>query len=152
MSFSEQYSTHEPISAANDQPKLTPAQLEKELSKVDLVAKIADKAKLEALVGAFLPEIGDVAGVLPSLYIVYKAKQLGASKWEIAKMVARAGVDLGIGLVPFIGDVIDFAYNSNLKNAEALRDYFEALDKQALIQSDRDGEKAALAAPQQKAA
>ena len=75
-----------------------------------------------------IPVIGDTMAVAPSVYMVYKAKQLGATPGALAYMMGNTVVDLLIGSIPIIGDVFDVVYNSNIRNYRALE---RNLNKQA---------------------
>jgi hypothetical protein len=55
-----------------------------------------------------------------SLLIVHHAWQSGASKLTLARMLGNVGVDFLIGSVPLFGDVFDFAWKANRKNARLL--------------------------------
>ena len=55
-----------------------------------------------------------------SLLIVHHAWQSGASKLTLARMLGNVGVDFLVGSVPLFGDVFDFAWKANRKNARLL--------------------------------
>ena len=48
-------------------------------------------------------------------------------------MVINVGVDSLLGAVPFVGDIFDFAYKSNIKNVEIYR---EALRHERRVAKD----------------
>jgi len=80
-----------------------------------------------------IPVVGDTMAVAPSLYMIYKAKQLGATPGALAYMISNTVVDLLIGSIPIIGDVFDVVYNSNIRNYRALE---RNLNKQAAEASE----------------
>lgn len=79
---------------------------------------------LDGLVG-LIPGIGDVVSGLVSSYLIWEARQLGAPKWVIARMVGNTLLDTIIGAVPIAGDVFDVMFRANLKNMALLRKHLE---------------------------
>lgn len=67
-----------------------------------------------------IPVIGDTAALIPSVYLIYKARQLGATPGAVAYMVGNTVLDLVIGSIPIVGDLFDMIYNSNIRNYRAL--------------------------------
>jgi len=82
----------------------------------------------------FLPGLGDVLTSALSLLIVHHAWQTGASKLTLARMLGNVGVDFVVGSVPFIGDLFDFVWKANRKNARLLEQH---LHMQAAKRSGR---------------
>lgn len=75
---------------------------------------------LDSLIG-LVPGVGDTATALIGLYIVLRARALGASRWTQARMVGNVLVDMVIGAIPLVGDIFDVAYKSNLRNVRLLQ-------------------------------
>jgi hypothetical protein len=75
---------------------------------------------LDPLIG-LVPGVGDGISAIVSLYIVLEAYRLGASRGTLARMLLNVGLDLGVGIIPIIGDVADFAFKSNRRNLDLLR-------------------------------
>ena len=75
-----------------------------------------------------LPGFGDVLTSALSLLIVHHAWQTGASKLTLARMLGNVGVDFVVGAIPFLGDLFDFAFKANRRNARLLEQH---LHKQA---------------------
>ncbi len=78
----------------------------------------------ESLLG-LIPGVGDAVGGALSLYLINLARQLGAPKWLLAKMLATAGVDLLVGAIPLVGDLFDFAHRANAKIARMLVEHLD---------------------------
>lgn len=74
----------------------------------------------DALIG-LVPGVGDAAMAAMGLYLVWEARNLGASRWLLARMLSNVGVDALLGSVPLAGDVFDFFFRSNSRNLELLR-------------------------------
>lgn len=70
-----------------------------------------------------IPGIGDVIDALVSLYIVYRAVQLGVPRVTIARMMLNVGIEAMAGAVPLIGDLFDVAFKANRRNYELLRSH-----------------------------
>lgn len=110
---------------------LTDAELEQiknEVERAELLAKVLDDGMIDPLLGLF-EGAGDAASALAGLYIIKKAKKLGIPRHKLAIMVGRQTLDLTGGSIPVIGDVFDFAYKSNKKNAEQLKKHFAEIEK-----------------------
>lgn len=68
-----------------------------------------------------VPGVGDLATLVPSAYLIYKAHKLGARKRTIGRMAINTGLDVTLGAVPVIGDVFDLVYKANNRNFALLR-------------------------------
>lgn len=106
-------------------------KIEKGVKRSELLATTLDTAMLDPILGIFVGE-GDAATGLAGLYIVYQAQKAGMSYWELTKMLGRQTIDFAAGTVPILGDIFDFIYKSNKKNAQALRHHFEQIEKQGI--------------------
>ncbi len=79
---------------------------------------------LDSLVG-LIPVIGDIATAAMGAWIVWEARNLGMSTWQITRMAANVGVDTLIGAIPFAGDAFDFFFKSNTKNLRIIRKHLD---------------------------
>lgn len=79
---------------------------------------------LDAVAG-LVPVAGDLLAAAMGLYLVWEAKNLGMSKWQLARMVTNVGVDTLLGAVPIAGDLFDFLYRSNSKNLRIVRRHLD---------------------------
>jgi hypothetical protein len=68
-----------------------------------------------------IPGIGDVIDGLVSMYIVYRAIQLGAPRVTIARMLVNVGIEGVAGSLPFIGDLFDVVFKANRRNYQILK-------------------------------
>jgi len=68
-----------------------------------------------------VPGLGDVATAAMSAYMIHQARQAGASKWMITRMLGNLGLDLAIGAIPVLGDAFDMFFKSNRRNARLLK-------------------------------
>jgi len=82
---------------------------------------------IDAMIG-LVPGIGDVITTAMSLYIVHEARQLGAPRHLIARMLANVALDGVVGAVPLLGDAFDVMWRANRRNMTLLRNH---LDREA---------------------
>ncbi len=74
---------------------------------------------LDNIVG-LIPVVGDALTALPSLWMINRARKLGASPGTLAYMIFNTVLDFAIGGIPVLGDVFDVIYNANIRNYMAL--------------------------------
>lgn len=79
---------------------------------------------LDSLVG-LIPVVGDLATAAMGAWIVWEARNLGMSKWQLTRMAANVGLDTIVGAIPFAGDVFDFLFKSNTKNLRLIRRHLD---------------------------
>lgn len=79
---------------------------------------------LDALIG-LVPVAGDVIAAAMGLYLVWEARNLGMSRWQLARMTANVGFDTLVGAVPVAGDLFDFLYRSNSRNLKIIRKHLD---------------------------
>lgn len=72
-----------------------------------------------------VPGIGDIAGAALGAYIVWEAKNLGMSRWQIARMAGNVGIDFLLGLIPWLGAIPDFFFRSNTYNLRMIRRHLD---------------------------
>lgn len=104
------------------------------MAQLDALATLMDTAfvipgtnfrfGIDALIG-LVPGIGDVITTAMSAWMIQQARQLGAPKHLIARMIGNTAIDGLIGIVPFLGDAFDAAFKSNRRNMKLLRDWME---------------------------
>lgn len=80
-----------------------------------------------------LPGVGDLATTAMSAWIINEARQLGVSKFTLARMITNTSADALIGSVPLVGDLFDVAFKANVKNLKLLQ---TSLKKRGLISED----------------
>ena len=77
---------------------------------------------LDPLIGLF-PGIGDVVGLMMSLYVVVETVRLGAPRRLVLGMLRNIAVEALMGVVPVLGDLFDVGFKANLRNVRLLRNY-----------------------------
>jgi hypothetical protein len=104
------------------------------MAQLDALAMLMDTAFLipgtnirfgiDALIG-LVPGIGDAVTTAMSLWLVHQARQLGAPKHLIVRMLGNTALDGLVGAVPFLGDAFDVAFRANRRNMKLLRDWMD---------------------------
>lgn len=98
--------------------------MEKVMERSFTVPGINRPVGLDAIVG-LVPVAGDVIGAALGAYIVWEARNLGLSKWQLWRMAGNIAVDTVLGAVPFAGDVFDFLFRSNSRNLRIVKRHLD---------------------------
>jgi Domain of unknown function (DUF4112) len=77
------------------------------------------KFGIDGIIG-LLPVAGDVVTGVCGIYLILEARRLGASRLTMARMFANWGIDVGVGVIPVLGDFFDIAFKSNTRNMRLL--------------------------------
>jgi hypothetical protein len=117
-----------------DSFKITPGGPEESVARLEALGRLMDGAfvlpgtnirlGLDAIIG-LVPVAGDVISGLLSSYLIWEARQLGASRWLIARMMGNTLLDTTIGAIPLVGDAFDLLFRANMKNMALLRRHME---------------------------
>jgi hypothetical protein len=104
------------------------------IARLDALANLLDTAFVipgtnirfgfDAMIG-LVPGIGDAITTVISLYIVREARELGAPRHLVARMLANVAIDGVVGAVPFLGDAFDVVWRANRRNVALLRKHLE---------------------------
>ncbi len=86
---------------------------------------------LAGIIG-LIPGIGDVVDALLSVYIVFRAIQLGIPRVAIARMLVNIGIEALAGSVPFLGDLFDVAFKANRRNYRLLKNHISQPRRHAI--------------------
>ena len=79
---------------------------------------------LDALIG-LVPVLGDLVTTALGAYIVWEARNLGLSKWQLTRMGANVAFDTVLGLVPLVGDAADLMFRSNTRNLRIIKKHLD---------------------------
>ncbi|WP_084395711.1 DUF4112 domain-containing protein [Henriciella aquimarina] len=109
-------------------------ETERETTDIDKLARLLDsqfrvpgtqmRFGLDGLIG-LIPGIGDAISGGLGLYIVKRARQEGASGFLILRMLSNLLIDTILGAIPLVGDLFDFGFRANLKNAQLLQKHLD---------------------------
>jgi hypothetical protein len=72
-----------------------------------------------------VPVAGDVAAAALGSYMLWEARNLGMSKWQIGRMAGNVGVDFLLGLIPWVGAIPDFFFRSNTRNLKIIKRHLD---------------------------
>lgn len=70
-----------------------------------------------------IPGLGDLVDAIISLYIVWRAVQLGVPRVTLTRMVMNVGIETAAGTVPFVGALFDTVFKANRRNYQLLRSH-----------------------------
>lgn len=76
----------------------------------------------------FVPVIGGTSSLAVSLYQVLLALRLRLPPGKLVRMAAYVGVDLILGLVPYLGDLADVFFRVHLRNQRVIDRYLAGVD------------------------
>lgn len=71
-----------------------------------------------------VPVVGDIAAAALGTYIVWEAKNLHMSKWQMARMSGNVGVNWLLGLfsvIPVVGVIPTLFFRSNTRNLKIIK-------------------------------
>jgi hypothetical protein len=72
-----------------------------------------------------VPVVGDIAAAALGAYIVWEARNIGMSKWQMTRMAGNVGFDWLLGLIPWIGAIPDFFFRSNTRNLRIVKRHLD---------------------------
>lgn len=73
----------------------------------------------------FVPVLGSTAAAAIGAYLAWESRNLGMSKWHLARMASNIGVDWLLGLIPWVGAVPDFFFRSNTRNLRIIKRHLD---------------------------
>ena len=100
------------------------------LDRLDRLARMLDAAFLipgtgirvgaDAVVGV-VPVLGNLITTGLSAWIIWEARQMGASSGTLLRMAANVALDAAMSAVPAVGNVADVFFRANMRNIALLR-------------------------------
>lgn len=72
-----------------------------------------------------VPVLGDIVAAALGSWIVWEARNLGMSKWHVARMGGNVGADFLLGAIPFVGIIPDFFFRSNTRNLRIVKRWLD---------------------------
>lgn len=76
---------------------------------------------LDAILG-LIPGLGDVAtGTIQAGLVLFALSRYQVPKAVAARMIANVLIDVGLGSIPFVGDVFDMFFKANTRNLDLLK-------------------------------
>lgn len=72
-----------------------------------------------------IPVAGDLGGFAVSTMLLLTMAKHGVSRKVLIKMTLNIILDTAIGAIPILGNIFDFAYKSNTKNINLLKEHYD---------------------------
>jgi len=72
-----------------------------------------------------VPIAGSTAAAALGAYMAWEARNLGMSKWQVARMAGNVGVDWLFGLIPWVGAIPDLFFRSNSRNLRIIKRHLD---------------------------
>ena len=94
------------------------------LERAFVIPGINRPVGVDAVVG-LVPVLGDIVTTAMGAWLIWEARNLGMSKFHLARMAGNVGVDTLVGMIPLVGDLIDFAFRSNSRNLRIVRRWLD---------------------------
>lgn len=114
--------------------KIPPANPREIHPNVAFLAKLMDdifeipgtkvRIGLDGILG-LIPVLGDLFTILIGSIVLREADRLGVSRWTKARMYGNYMVDTLVGIIPFFGDIFDFAFKAHRKNIRLLQEHLD---------------------------
>lgn len=79
---------------------------------------------LDSILG-LIPVVGDVITAAMGAWLIWEARNLGMSKFHLARMAGNVGFDTLVGAIPFAGDLFDFVFKSNSRNLRIVKRWLD---------------------------
>jgi hypothetical protein len=98
--------------------------MEQLLERMFVIPGINRPIGLDVILDA-LPVAGDVIGAALGTWLVWEARNLGMSRWQMARMMGNVGVDFLLGAIPWVGAIPDFLFRSNSRNLKIIRRHLD---------------------------
>jgi hypothetical protein len=98
--------------------------LERVMERLFVLPGLNRPVGLDAIL-SLIPGIGSTTGAVLGAYMMWEARNLGMSKWQVARMSANTGADWLLGLIPFVGAIPDFIFRSNTRNLRIIKRHLD---------------------------
>ena len=98
--------------------------MEKVLERLVVIPGINKPVGLDVILD-LVPVVGDIAAAALGAYIVWEAKNVGMSRWQITRMAGNIGFDWLLGLIPWVGAIPDFFFRSNTRNLKMIKRHLD---------------------------
>ncbi|RIA96100.1 hypothetical protein C1645_688215, partial [Glomus cerebriforme] len=69
--------------------------------------------------------IGDIIGLVLGLYQIYLISFFDVPSTLLLKMFINVVIDCFIGIIPYLGDILDVFYKANIYNINMLEDWLK---------------------------
>ena len=98
--------------------------MEKVLERLFVIPGTRQQVGLDVILD-LVPVVGDIAAAALGAYIVWEARNVGMSKWQVSRMAGNVGFDWLLGLIPWVGAIPDFFFRSNTRNLRMIKRHLD---------------------------
>lgn len=98
--------------------------MEKLLERMFVIPGLNRPVGLDVLLD-LIPGVGTISAAALGSYIAWEARNLGMSKWHMARMGGNIGFDMLLGAIPWIGAIPDFFFRSNSRNLKIIKRHLD---------------------------
>lgn len=72
-----------------------------------------------------VPGVGSIAAGALGAWMIWEARNLGMSKWQMTRMAGNVGLDTLLGAIPWVGAIPDFFFRSNTRNLRIIKRHLD---------------------------
>ena len=98
--------------------------MEKILERMFVIPGINKPVGLDVILD-IIPGVGTISAAALGSYIAWEARNLGMSKWHVARMAGNIGFDMLLGMIPWIGAIPDLFFQSNTRNLRIIKRHLD---------------------------
>ncbi|MFP5330058.1 MAG: DUF4112 domain-containing protein [Alphaproteobacteria bacterium] len=98
--------------------------LERVMERLIVVPGVKRPMGLDVILD-FIPFAGPTAAAAIGAYLAWEARNLGMSKFQLARMGGNVTVDWLLGLIPWVGAIPDFFFRSNSRNLRIIKRHLD---------------------------
>ena len=106
--------------------------LEMVLERTFVVPGLNRSVGLDAVLG-LIPVVGDLIAGAMGAWLVWEARNLGMSKFQLLRMAGNVGFDTAMGAIPVVGDLFDIAFRSNRRNLRMIKKHLDKHHPETMI-------------------
>jgi hypothetical protein len=108
-----------PLSMAPHDIRTRVVLIERLMERAFVIPGIKRAVGFDAVIG-LIPVAGDLVAGFIGLWLVVEARNLGMSRFTLARMVGNVALDTVLGSVPVVGDLFDVMFRSNTMNLKLI--------------------------------
>lgn len=72
-----------------------------------------------------VPVAGDAIAAAMGAWLIWEARNIGMSRWQMARMASYVGIDFALGAIPWVGAIPDFFFRSNTRNMKMIKRHLD---------------------------
>ena len=72
-----------------------------------------------------IPGLGSIGAGALGAWMLWEARNLGMTKWQMTRMAGNVGVDTLLGAIPWIGAIPDLFFRSNTRNLRIIKRHLD---------------------------